>query len=101
MDLAQRKLIIKCYPKDAMHQFKVAPVPVQLRVPKAQENRLSLINLLAKLEDDLAQEYNALMDQPEVTVTVPPPTTVVAPTPLHEGITVTKLTPVSNGKMIR
>lgn len=101
MDLAQRKRIINRDLKKAMHQFNVAPVPVQLRVPKAPVNRLINLNLLTELEDDLAQEYNALMDQPKVTVTVPSPTTVMAAMPLQEGITVTKLTPVSNGKMIR
>ncbi|EHL30299.1 hypothetical protein [Legionella drancourtii] len=93
MDLAQKKPIIKRYLKETQRQFKIAPIPVQLRVLHAQEDRLSLINLLAELEDEWSEEYNALIDQAEVTRTVPPPTTVMALEPLQEGITVTNSYP--------
>ncbi len=88
MDLAQKKRIIKRYQKETR---RLAPIPVQLLVLQAQEDRLSLINPLAELEDELAQEYNTLIDQTEVTV--PPPTTVMALEPLQEGITVTNSYP--------
>lgn len=90
MDLAQKKRIIKRYQKETR---RLAPIPVQLLVLQTQEDRLSLINPLAELEDELAQEYNTLIDQTEVTVTVPPPTTVMALEPLQEGITVTNSYP--------
>jgi hypothetical protein len=64
--------------KKTQHQFNVASVAILILAPRAQKNRLCMLNRFAELEDDLAQEYNALMDQPKVTETVLSPITVVA-----------------------